>query len=140
MTTELKTSKWFVSTVAYGNATSKKREKVTYCVEAQTFSECEHSVRKHLDGVPVVDVLTAAIAPFKDVALGPEQGRFYKVTVKYTVVDENTGKEKRTKQVCLIQATDIEDARTRADTALSGTGDYEIASVVETAIYDVFTK
>lgn len=135
------TSKWFIATVAYGNSESAKREKVTYCVAAATFTECERVIAARLSGVPSVEVLAAAVAPFKDVCLGEGDGRFYKLAARYRELDENTGKPKYRKYLCLVQAKRVDFVHIEATRTLeTGGADYEIIGVTATPIFDVFTK
>ena len=54
-------------------------------------------------------------------------------------LDERSGKEKKTKAEYLVQAAEINGARTSFIEGMKGTlADYEIVSIKETPIMDVF--
>ena len=54
-------------------------------------------------------------------------------------LDEKNGVEKRTNQNMLVQATDLRDAVKQLDKGMEGTmADYEIVSIAETPIMDIF--
>lgn len=64
---------------------------------------------------------------------------WYKCKLNFITLDEKTGAIKRQPTNILVQATDIRDAIRRLDEGMKGTmADYEIASVSETAIMDVY--
>ena len=65
--------------------------------------------------------------------------RWYKVKINMITIDEKTAAEKKTPSNSLVQASSFKGA---LDTFLEGmkgtTFDYEIASIVETPLMDVF--
>ena len=59
--------------------------------------------------------------------------------VNYITLDEKSGTEKKTATLILVQASDFEDALKNFQEGMKGTmGDYEIASITETPLMDVF--
>ena len=57
----------------------------------------------------------------------------------FITLDEKSGKEKKTSQNVLVQASDLRDSIKRLDEGMKGSMmDYTIASVTETMIMDVF--
>ena len=65
--------------------------------------------------------------------------RYYLVKVNFITIDENKGVEKKTVSQILVQASDFEDAVDKFKEGMKGTmADYEIASITETFIMDVF--
>ena len=57
----------------------------------------------------------------------------------FVTLDEKTAVEKRTASFILVQASDFRDALESFEKGMKGTmADYEIASITETALMDVF--
>ena len=57
----------------------------------------------------------------------------------FITLDEKSGAEKKTSTQVLVQAADLRDAVKKLDEGMKGTmADYQIASVAETAIMDVY--
>ena len=57
----------------------------------------------------------------------------------FTTLDDKSGAEKKTSTQVLVQAADLRDAVKKLDEGMKGTmADYQIASVSETAIMDVY--
>lgn len=65
--------------------------------------------------------------------------KWYKAKLKFITIDEKTDKEKKTTVYYLVQAGSFEGARMNIDEVIGGTMvDYEIDTVSETVIMDVF--
>ena len=65
--------------------------------------------------------------------------KWFKCKVAFITLDERNGIEKRKVQTMMVQASYFRNAVKRLDKVLEGTlADYEIVSVSETAIMDVF--
>ena len=61
------------------------------------------------------------------------------VKVNFITLDEKTGSEKKTANFILVQASDFADALKKFEEGMKGTlADYEIASITETPLMDVF--
>lgn len=114
-----------------------------YLVDALSFTEAEARITEEM--LPFVSGGEFAVAAVKRVRLDDiffnEHGdRWYKVKINMITIDEKTAAEKKTASNSLVQASDFKDA---LDTFLKGmdgtTFDYEIASIVETPLMDVFT-
>ena len=59
--------------------------------------------------------------------------------ILFVTLDEKSGKERKTTQQVLIQATDLRDSIKRLDEGMRGSMmDYTIASIQETTIMDVY--
>lgn len=64
---------------------------------------------------------------------------WFKCKVTYITLDEKSGAEKKSSTNMLVQASDLRDAVKRLDKGMEGSmADYQISSVVETAILDVY--
>lgn len=65
--------------------------------------------------------------------------RWFKCKLYFITLDEKSGAEKKTATNVLVQAADLRDAVNKLDEGMKGTmADYQIASVAETAIMDVY--
>lgn len=65
--------------------------------------------------------------------------RWFKCKLYFITSDEKSGAEKKTATNVLVQAADLRDAVNKLDEGMKGTmADYQIASVAETAIMDVY--
>jgi len=65
--------------------------------------------------------------------------RWFKCKLMFITLDDKSGAEKKTATNVLVQAADLRDAVKKLDEGMKGTmADYQIASVAETAIMDVY--
>ena len=65
--------------------------------------------------------------------------RFYMVKVNFITLDEKSGMEKKSASHILVQANDFASALKRFNDGMNGSAaDYEIASIVETPLLDVY--
>lgn len=65
--------------------------------------------------------------------------RWFKCKLCYITLDDKSGAEKKTSTYVLVQASDLERAKKNLDAGMKGTmADYQVPSVVETAIMDVY--
>ena len=118
-------NEWFECKVKYEKTLENglvKKVTEPYLVDALSFTEAE---RRFIE----------EITPFMS-------GEFQVTDIKrakYITLDEKSGAEKKSNQNMLIQASDLRDAVRRLDKGMEGTmADYEIASIAETPLMDVF--
>lgn len=65
--------------------------------------------------------------------------RWFKCKLMFITLDEKSGAEKKTFTQVLVQAADLRDAVKKLDEGMKDTmADYQIASVAETPIMDVY--
>lgn len=65
--------------------------------------------------------------------------RWFKCKLSFITLDEKSGAEKKTNSYALVQAGDLREAIKYLDEQMKGTiMDYQIASVAETMIMDVY--
>ena len=120
-----------------------KKVKEPYLFDAMSFSEAEARAIEELTpfasgGLEVTDIKRASYA---ELFLSDKEAadKWYAVRINFITLDESTGKEKKTKCDYLVQAADINDARLSFNEAMKQTmADYEIVSIKETPIMDVF--
>lgn len=120
-----------------------KKVRKTIVVEAVSFAEAEEkafdSMRDYSTGD--VEVLNITPAAFREVYSSSEgdDDKFYKGTVDYITLNENTGKPKKTKQSMLIQANCLNRATRYLDEIMrKSMVDYSSVSVSETQVFDCF--
>lgn len=146
-------SKFFLTNVRYEkmleNGLAKKVTE-SYIVDALSFTEAEARTIEEMS--PYISgeyqVTAAKIAKYSEVVPAEDTQKssvfenaelWYKICINYLTLDEKTGNEKKTKVGFLLQAADLRDAIARFDGYLKATmTDYEIVSVSETSIMDVF--
>lgn len=115
-----------------------------YTVNALSFTEAEARITGHLanyiDG-KTMEVLAITRAPYREVFFPDDEetaDRFYKVKIKFIMLDERTGKEKKIPVVYLFNAASFEKAsaliKEFQTTCLQ---DFEKTSITETKIVDI---
>ena len=120
-------------------------KKVTepYLVDALSFTEAERRFIEEIEPFmsgefQVTDIKRAKYAELFETDEDAAD-RWFKAKVAFITLDEKSGAEKKSNQNMLIQASDLRDAVKRLDKGMEGTmADYEIASIAETPIMDVF--
>lgn len=121
------------------------RKKVTelYVVDALSFSEAESRVISEMSGFisGEFEVVSEKITNYSELlsSIDPRADKWYRVKIKYVIVDEKTEKEKRLPKYLLVQAREIDHAREITDGFMRGTMvDWDCEAVQETRIMDVF--
>ncbi|MBQ6192053.1 MAG: DUF4494 domain-containing protein [Bacteroidaceae bacterium] len=139
-------SEWFECKVRYDKTLESgliKKTTETYLVDALSFTEAEkrfiEEIEPFMSGEFIVtDIKRARLADLFD-SDDLNDDRWFKARVAFITMDEKTAVEKRTVQTALVQANDFHRALARLDEGMKGTlGEWEIASITETAIIDVF--
>lgn len=120
-------------------------KKVTepYLVDALSFTEAEARIieeeRPFVSGeMTIADIkrakYTEVFATEEDAA-----DKWYKCKLLFITIDEKSQTEKKTATNILVQASDLRDAVKRLDENMKGSmADYQIASVAETPLMDVY--
>ncbi len=113
-----------------------------YVVEAVSWTDCEANTTAFMSGFNSEDfsIPTMKKASFQEIFLSEdgETSRFYECTVAYIVLDEKTGKEKRSKCRYLVEGESVERAKKGIDEVLKSTMvDYDIVCIKETNIVDI---
>ena len=126
-----KTSDWFEVSLRYRKISEDGREKsVTeqYVVDSISFSEAEERILKEMGQFIRGDYSVKAI-----------KKKWYKAKLQFIIIDENTGKEKRSNVIYLVQSSSLNAVCKSIDEIMDGSFfDYESMSVQETKILDVF--
>lgn len=118
-----------------------KKVNEPYLVDALTFTEAEARIvdemKPYISGE--YSISSEKKTKIAEIFFNEDGDRYYQVKVNFVTLDEKTGTEKKSAQLILVQANDLEDALKKFQSGMEGTmSDYEIASIAETMIMDVF--
>lgn len=121
----------------------QKKISEPYVVDALSFTEAEkritEEVSQYISGN--FEVCAVKKSNIKEVVFSDDAAadRYFKAKVQILTTDEKTGQEKRSAYHLLVQAATFKDAFIRAEREMNGTmADYEISSIAETMIIEVF--
>lgn len=135
---------WFECKVSYEKIMEDgKQKKVTepYLVDALSFTEAEARIIEELTPFISGEFVIKDIkrAKLSEIFFNENGDRFYKIKVYFITLDEKSGAEKKTAAQMLTQASNLKEAIEVLEKGMKGTlADYEIASVTETALMDIF--
>ena len=138
---------WFECKVKYDKLVENGQQKTVtepYLVDALSFTEAEARIIDEVSTLVNGEMKVTAVKRtniaeiFWDEADGD---RWYKVKVNFITIDEKTAVEKKTANFIMVQANGFKAARDNFMQGMKGTmADFEIASITETAILDVFKE
>ena len=138
MTQWIKTSVRFDKTMENGTI---KKVTEPYLVDALSFTEAEARIIEEVTPFISGDFTVSAVKKCKisEVFRDGSGDKCYLVKVAFITIDERTGAEKRSVSQILVQANDFANAVENFKDGMKGTlADFEIVSVAETPIMDVF--
>lgn len=137
---------WFECKIRYEKVMENgMNKKVTesYLVDALSFTEAESRIIEEM--VPFISgeftVSDIKRANYSELFPSEEEAadRWFKCKLVFITLNEKSCAEKKTSTHVLVQAADLRDAVKKLDEGMKGTmADYQIASVAETAIMDVY--
>lgn len=138
--------KWFECSLKYEKVMENGLEKkVTelYLVDALSITEAEARLIEEMNPFMQGEFQCKGIneAKYSEIFFSEEvtADRYFKCKLLFITLDEKSGKEKTTSTQILVQAADLRDAVKKLDEGMKGTmADYQIASVSETKIMDVY--
>lgn len=136
---------WFECKVRYEKIAENgmvKKVNEPYLVDALTFTEAEARIIDEMK--PFISgeysISSEKKTRIAEVFFKEGGDRWYLVKVNFVTLDEKTGAEKKTMSQILVQASDFDSAVANFKEGMTGTlSDFEMASVAETMIMDVFT-
>ena len=140
-------NEWFECKVKYEKTMEnglQKKVNEPYLVDALNFTEAERRIIEEITpfmtgAFEVSDIKRARYAEIFEAPGDDSRDRFFRAKLVFITLDEKSGKERKTSQNILIQASDLRDAVKRLDEGMKGSMmDYTIASITETAIMDIF--
>ena len=115
--------------------------KETYLVNGATFGDAEKSIYTEMEQLisGAFDVTNINRVAYSDVLNKLIGDKWYRGKISFASIDESTGKTKKVNNVMLIPANSVEEATERIKESLKTLiVDYEIVSVAESQIIDVF--
>ena len=138
---------WFICKISYEKTMEDGMNKTVtepYLVDALSFTEAETRIIEEMAPYICGEFVVKAVnkANYSELFFAEDDtdaSFWYKCRLAFVVLDEKTGKEKKTFTNVLVQANDLRDAVRRLDNGMKGSmTDYLIVSVSETPIFDVF--
>ena len=137
-------NKWYLCKVAYERqADEMGMKKVTECylVDALSFTEAEERVIKEVTPfVSVGELEVVNIRPMRlaELLLDEESGKYYRAKVNLTTID-TAGQERKVGTAMVVQADSLlEGAKSLLAHLDSGVSAYELVSIGELDILDVY--
>lgn len=123
---------------------TKKTASETYLVDALIFSEAETRITEEIAPYVQGDFSVSAVrrTNIAEIFFSEDASakKYYKVKAAFISINEKTLAEKRSNTTYLVQAKNLVDALNNFQAGMKVTmADYEIVSISETAIIDVFT-
>lgn len=135
---------WFECKVKYKKTHETGEQKMTtdtYLLDAVSFTEAEARITEEMTAYTSEDfrIMNIKVANFSEVHPFENSDRWFKSKVSLVAMDEESGKEKKTNIYLLVQANDVKEAFENTTKAMEETmGDYNIPSITESPILDVF--
>lgn len=135
---------WFECKVRYDKMLETGMQKTVtepYLVDALSFSEAEARINEEMKPFISGDFSISDIkrAKYAESFFNETGDKYYKAKLYFITLDEKSGTEKRTAVNMLVQATSLKEAVEILEHEMGKTmNDYDIATVAETAIMDVF--
>lgn len=120
---------------------SVKKVNEPYLVDALSFTEAEARIIEMITPYISGEFTISAVKKTKisEIFWNESGDRFYMVKVMFITLDEKTAVEKKSASFILVQASDFKNALDTFEKGMNGTmADYEIASITETPLMEVF--
>ena len=137
---------WFEVKIRYPKIMDNGLEKKvneSYLFDSLSFTESEGRCIEEMTAFISGEFTVSDIkrANYSEVFFSEEDAadRWFKCKLMFITLDEKSGEDKKTATNILVKAADLRDAVKKLDEGMKGTmADYQIASVAETAIMDVY--
>ena len=137
---------WYEGVISYEKVTEEgkvKKVNELYLVDALSATECEARLIEEMTPFITGEFAVKSVkeSNYSELFLSEEEAadRYFKCKLIFITLDEKSGAEKKTSTQVLVQAADLRDAVKKLDEGMKGTmADYQICSVVETAIMYVY--
>ena len=138
---------WIETKVRYEKTLENGMQKMVnepYLVDALSFSEAEARITEEITPYMQGDFSVSAVkrTNISEIFFNEDTSadKYYKIKAAFISINERTLAEKRSNTNYLVQSKDLVDALNRFQAGMKGTmADYEIVSVSETAIMDVYS-
>ncbi len=135
---------WFECKVRYDKMQengSVKKVNEPYLVDALSFTEAEARIIEEMKPFISGDFTISAVKKTKisEIFFNESGDKYYMVKVNFITLDEKSGVEKKSASFILVQASDFADSFEKFMEGMKGSAaDYEIASITETMLMDVY--
>ena len=137
---------WFECKIRYEKVMENgMQKKVTepYLVDALSFTEAEARIIEEMTPFISGEFTVSDIKRANYSEIFPSDAkcddRWFKCKLCFITLDDKSRAEKKTSTYMLVQASDLGRAKENLDAGMKGTmAGYQVASVVETAIMDVY--
>lgn len=135
---------WFETKIKYEKTAEEgKIVKVTelYLVDAMTFTEAEARINKETEPFVSGEFSVDAIkrSRINEMFFNDNGDKWFRARVNFIALDEEKGIEKRIGSTMMVQANDTKEADAGIREGMKGSmADYEIVSITETKIMDVY--
>lgn len=141
-----RTATWFECKIRYDKVQEDglmKKVSEVYVVDALSFSEAESRITEEMSAYisGTFDVDNIKKAKYGEIFFDNSDSadKWYKATLAFITVDEKTEREKRSNHAYLVQGASYDDAKKNIEAIMGKTMvDYEIKSLAETNLFDVF--
>lgn len=135
---------WFECKVRYDKIQengSLKKVTEAYLVDALSFTEAEARIIEEM--TPYISgeysISSEKKTKISEIFRNENGDRYYLVKVMFITIDEKTATEKKSASLILVQASDFSEALQNFLHGMKDTmADFEIASITETPLMDVF--
>ena len=138
-------SQWFECKVKYDKMMENgvlKTVTEPYMVDALSFTEAEARITEEMQPYISGEFSVSAVrrVNLSDIFYNQAGDKWYKVKTNFITIDEKTAVEKKTATFQLVQASEFSNALSVFMDGMKDTmADFEIASITETALMDVFS-
>ena len=135
---------WFECKIRYDRMQENgmvKKVNEPYLVDALSFTEAESRIIEEMKPFISGDFSISAVKKTKisEIFFDETGDKYYMVKYNIITLDEKSGVEKRVAVFTLVQAADFDTALVNFRDRMKGTlADFEIASIAETPLMDVF--
>ncbi len=136
---------WFECKVKYDKTLETGAVKTVtepYLVDALSFTEAEARITEEMQPFISGEFTVSAVrrVNLSDIFYNESGDRWYKVKTNFITIDEKTAVEKKTASFQLVQASEFKEALDVFMEGMKDTmADFEIASITETMLMDVFS-
>ncbi len=137
---------WFETKVRYSKMGENGTEKMVtepFLFDALSFTEAESRVLKEITPYITGEFTVSDIkrSKYSEIFFSESESAdlWFKCKVTFITIDEKSGDDKKSSTNMLVQASDLRDAIKKLDKGMEGSmADYQISSVIETEILDVY--
>ena len=135
---------WYETTVKYEKTSEEGKIVKTsakHLIDALSFTEAEARIIAEMQPFISGEFKVAGIVPKKinEIFYNENGEKWFRAKVNFVTLDEEKGVERKSPTTMLVQACDIKEAREGLVEGMKGSmADYEVESITETKIVDVF--